>query len=761
MTPLAEPSSSPAAREPGPPPAPRRGLLGELGWHLAFAVATVAILAAGLRLDRADLRAPFAYSGDALLILPLVKATIERGGHWRNERLGAPGVQELHDFPVVDHLHFAAIWLTGQAVTDPVVAYNLYHLLTYPLTTLAGMFVLRRLGLSVPAAGAGGLLYAFLPYHYLRGLGHYFLSAYYIVPFAVLVALWICCGRLPFFTREGDGPYRFRPWSGDTLAAVVIAAATASAGAYYAFFACALITFAGFYGWVVTGTWRAAASAGLVVAVITAAGVANHAPAIAYQYQFGRNSAPTARQPEEAEEYGMKLTHLVLPVAGHPSRALAAVRSAYDSAHRPLQTENTDATLGLVGTAGLAVLLAAVLLPVRRGWPLRPAAALTAFAVLLGTIGGLGAVFSHLVTPQVRCYNRISVFIAFLALFAVCWLIDRFFDTRLGWVRRLRWPAFLAVMAFGVWDQTDRRWFTLRFAEVRAEEAARFRADAEFFAEVERAMPGGAVFTLPYIAYPETLAVGKLAGYDHARGYLHTRAVRWSFGAMKGREADLWQREVSTAPVPEMLRRVAARGFDGLFLDRRGYDPAAADQLIAELKSELGPDAPRIDHPDGDQLVFDLRPHRDRLRRELGPGYDAIQRQDEERVWVLWLDGFHCFEPVGQEWRHRWCGPRGVAVFVNPTDRPRAFRIEAVFRTMTAGFADVRIDGGPVWGERFPVNRDSPMTSRQVVVPPGRHTVRFRGRPPDEYLPTDSRRLTFFVAQWRMTEVPVEAERAP
>jgi hypothetical protein len=742
---------------PTPAPAARRWLPREVGWHLALALATCAVLVPGLRLDRADFRAPFAYSGDALLILSLVKATVETGTHWHTDRLGAPGIQELYDFPIVDHLHLALIWLLGRVAQDPFVAFNLYHLLTYPLTTLAGMFVLRRLGLSVPAAGAGGLLYAFQPYHYLRGLGHYFLAAYYLVPFALLLSLWVCRGRLPFFRREADGRFRFRPWSADAAAAALIAVATASAGAYYAYFACALLTFAGCYGWVAAKTWRAAASAGLVVAVIFVAGVANHAPAIAYQYRFGRNSAPTARQPEEAEEYGLKLTQLFLPVAGHHSRALAAVRSAYESDFRPLQNENNDTTLGLLGSVGLAALLAAALLPVRRAWPVGPLAGLAAFAVLLGTIGGLGALFNQLVTPQVRCYNRVSIYVAFLALFFVCWLVDRFFDTRTGRAGRLRWPAFLALAAFGVWDQTDRRWFTPKFAEAREEVAGRFRADAAFFAEVERAMPGGAVLTLPYVAYPETLVVGKLSGYDHARGYLHTRTLHWSFGAMKGREADLWQREVSTAPTPELLRRAVARGFDGLFLDRRGYAPAEADRILAEIARELGGDAPRFAHPDGNQVVFDLRPYRDRLRRELGPGYDALCRREAEAVSVLWLDGFYSFEPVGQEGKHRWCGPSGVAVFVNPSDRPRAFRIEAVFRTATAGFADVRIDGRSVWTERFPVNKDSPMTSRVVVVPPGRHTVRFCGRPPDDYRPTDSRRLTFFIAQWRMTEVPADA----
>ena len=154
--------------------------------------------------------------------------------------------------------------------------------------------------------------------------------------------------------------------------------------------------------------------------------------------------------------------------------------------------------------------------------------------------------------------------------------------------RRLRWPAFLALAAFGVWDQTDRRWFTPAFAAERAATAERFRADAAFFAEVERTMPGGSVFTLPFVAYPETFSVGKLSGYDHARGYLHTDSLRWSFGAMEGREADLWQREVSVAPPAAMLPRLVARGFDGLLIDRRGDSPAEADALTDGVSKVLG-----------------------------------------------------------------------------------------------------------------------------------------------------------------------------
>ena len=65
-------------------------------------------------------------------------------------------------------------------------------------------------------------------------------------------------------------------------------------------------------------------------------------------------------------------------------------------------------------------------------------------------------------------------------------------------------------------------------------------------------------------------------------------------------------------------------------------------------------------------------------------------------------------------------------MFVNPTDRPRSFRVDAVFRTRFPEYADLQINGGPVWTERFPINDKNPVTSRVIVVPPGRHTVRFR-----------------------------------
>ena len=718
--------------------------------YVFFLVLSAAILFAGLRIDRADLSVPFEYDDDTLLVLPMVKAAVETGTHWHNDRLGAPGVQELYDFPVIDHLHFAALWLIGRATPDAVVAFNLYYLMTYPLTALIAMLVLRHFGLSVPAAGCGGLLFAFLPYHALRAEHHYFLSAYYVVPLSLLVALWICRGRLPFFRAEDDGRYRFAPFTRDVFVAILIAAATATAGAYYAFFACALYPVAGLYGWVLLRTWRAAAAAGLVTALVAAGGLVGHAPAAAYQLRSGRNSLPTTRMPMEAEYHGMKLAHLVLPVPGHQSDVMASIRAAYDTDDRYLEGENRWGSLGLVGTAGLIGLLAFAILPVRRGWPVSPLAALVLAAVLLGTLGGGGALFAQYVSPQVRAYNRVSVFIAFLAIIAAVWALDRATAGRRPWVR---WVCFLAVVALGVWDQCPKPWFRDGVAEARDRVAAGYRDDAAFYARVERAFPGGTIFTLPFVEYPENaVRTGFKTAYEPGRGYLHTGTVRWSFGAMKGREADQWQREVAGLPVREMMLRLTLRGFDGILVDRRGFaKPADADKMLAELEAELF--GAFIVHPDGKQFVFDLGPYRMRQRALLGAEFDALARRDAETVRVLWLDGFISFEKPGEEWKQRWCRSSGEAVFVNPTDRPRTFHLETVIRTKWEELADLKITGD-VWDARFPVNRESPLLTFTVTVPPGRHTVRFRCRPPPGKEPPPPRRLTFFVALFKATELP-------
>jgi hypothetical protein len=45
----------------------------------------------------------------------------------------------------------------------------------------------------------------------------------------------------------------------------------------------------------------------------------------------------------------------------------------------------------------------------------------------------------------------------------------------------------------------------------------------------------------------------------------------WSFGAMRGREGDSWQKLVTEKSLRESVGTLAAAGFSGIYLDHYGY----------------------------------------------------------------------------------------------------------------------------------------------------------------------------------------------
>ncbi len=820
--PTAAPEPTAAPPEPVAPAdlAPLPKLWERFAWYAGSMLLASVLVSAGLRLDSQDLRAPFYYDLDALLYLPLVKTTVEHGTHWRNERAGAPGVQELYDFPIIDYVHLGSLWLLSRFTPDFLIAYNLYNLLTYPLTVLTAMIVMRWLKLSLPAAAVGALLYAFLPYHQERYQYHYFLAAYWVVPLSLVPALAICKGSFPLFPRRPDGAHpplaidwravwdvargvfqvraaaylTILKWARTAAVAtlrhalrpaafgcLVLGAVTASAGAYYAFFACATYAFAGAYATVMFRTWRAAASAAWVVAPVVAVGIALHYPQFAYQNRYGPNPI-TERMPEEAETYGLKLAHLILPANDHNLTVFSQLRALYSSPHRPVDGESAG-SLGVIGGTGLLALLVSAVLPYRRRWPYGPLAGVVLFLVLLATVGGFGSVFNLLVTAQVRAYNRVSVFLGFFCLFAVMWRVDRFLLTRTGRrAKQFRYPAFALLFLVGFLDQTPYSWFKTQVIDVTDKHAERFRADKRFFAKVEAEAPGARVFCLPYIAFPESPPVNQMAAYEHARGYLLTDSLTWSFGAIKRREVDTWQRDVAFKSPDEFLRRIAARGFDAVFIDTRGYPPRRQSSTKSEPTSAVNPidrfhaeyaklvndkekKLPEVIHEDGKQFFLNLRPYRDALRNLDPVTFARNEVEERERILVLWLRGFTVYDPVHDAEPLHWGCDDATLVFINPTDRDRRIDFSFTVGVEVAGTFQFSFSGlkglgaGEFDVEKVP-NEGEASRARHVrgqafhgiELPPGRSTLRVRCVPPPSFIPTDYRNLCYFIRDFKIVE---------
>ncbi|HKX31899.1 MAG TPA: hypothetical protein VJ302_29705, partial [Blastocatellia bacterium] len=535
-----------------------------------------------LRLRKCDLSVLFSYGGDALPYSMVIKAILTKGWYLSNDSLGLPGVMEMYYFPMPspDNFHFLLIKLCGLFTSDFAVVHNLFFLLTFPLITLCSFYVLRQFGVSYAPAALASLLYTFENYHFWRGESHLMLSAYYMIPLTALLLLRICSGEL-IWPRLIRGQIKSalldRKLLGGLLIGLVIAL---TAGAYYGFFAAALFFSAGLYAWFNQRTIRGMILPGVLVAMIFGVLLINVIPNLRYASQHGKAEV-SKRGPGEAELYGMKIAQLLMPIHDHRLRGFARIKEHYNTS-TPLSNENGSASLGLIGAAGFLTLI---------GWLLyRKDAAgrtrtllghlsiLNGSAVLIATVGGFSSIFSQAVSPQIRSFNRMSIFIAFFSLFAVALLLDvafrRYFQTP---GRRIVYYALIVVLiVLGVLDQTHKRMIPDQVAT-----KAEYLNDQEFIHRIEAAMPPRAmIFQLPLSTFPE----GRSEPFV---GYLHSKALRWSFGAIRGRDADVWQQQAVAKPAREMLVMLAGAGFSGIFIERKAY-PDYGLQTETELSTQLG-----------------------------------------------------------------------------------------------------------------------------------------------------------------------------
>lgn len=610
-----------------PTPAPPRTECGRsLAAYAGAVIACIVILTCVYELWRADVTIPFKYTGDAVFTLTMAKGAVENGWYLSNPSLGAPASLDMRDFPLTEGLHLLLIKLIAWATRNYAAAINIYFLFGFPLTTITTLFVLRRFNVAYLPAIAASLLYAFQPYHYFRSEGHLALASYFFVPCQVMVVLWIYLDRLPFFS--GDRPAADPERKSQLLrmgGSILVCLAQASAGVYYAFFTCYLFVVAGAAAALERKRLYPLYAAVLLIGVTVAGLLANIGNSFFFTRANGPNEEGVARRHAlEAEIYGMKIAQLLLPVPGHRIGFLARKRSAYD-AHSVSSNENTFAALGAAGAAGFCVLIALLLARQSRAIEsrlLHGLSLLNVFAVLLATMGGFGLIFNSLVSPQIRAYNRFSIFIAFFGLFALAVLFQKLGDR---FVRsKARGALFALLMAsllvLGLLDQTPKN-ALCDYARVQQ----RWQTDRDLVARIEATLPPQAMICqMPCVPFPENPPVDRMADYDHFRGYLHSKQLRWSYGAMRGRPAASRAKELSLKPIDEQVRELAFLGFSGIWVDRFGYEDNGAN--VERRLGDLLQVTPLVSS-DQRMAFFNMAGYVERLRSGFSADEWAMQQQ--------------------------------------------------------------------------------------------------------------------------------------
>src|SRR5215813_14585545 len=219
---------------------------GERRWHefAAYLIAIVlclVILGEVLNLRQADLATPYFYDGDSLFYAMITKAVVTNGWWLTNDSLGAPHGLEMHDFPQNDCFSYLLIKVIGLFTSNYVTVFNLFYLISFPLTTISSLYVLRKFNVSRASAIMASLLYSFTLYHFAPGQNHLMYCIVYPAPLIIMVILWVCSEQLSLTRTEG-GRTRLDLRNRKLIASLLICVLIASTGgAYYGFFAVCLL----------------------------------------------------------------------------------------------------------------------------------------------------------------------------------------------------------------------------------------------------------------------------------------------------------------------------------------------------------------------------------------------------------------------------------------------------------------------------------------------------------------------------------------
>jgi len=585
---------------------------------------------------------PFQYSHslrddqqDATLDMMLIKNIHETGWFNANPALNAPFAQHWAEWPMGgDLLAYTVKKVIVDTTGNVPLTLNLFWLLTFPLTALAAFPVLRSLRCSWAAAVVGSVLFSLAPYHFFNGAGHENLAFYVGVPAVVLMCVKILGPdhALPTISelRNREGWRRLR-WL--LLGAVLIGVT----GIYYLAFLVTLLAICA----VVTALARRRPGRFLMAALFGVAGLAAsflaNLPTLLYRWQHTANLLDVpARQPGSSESYPLRIVELLSPVPVHRFAPFAALANRlYEPGREGLTTSNLGLAAGIgFACAVIALLASAVRGAERRGSSLEVRLGfIIVAAVLLASKGGLSRALELVGLNGVRAWNRIAIIVAFASIVVFARLLDRFraFVRRRRWPRpRLIWTTALAIILLvGVLDQAS----PAKMPDPKAN-AQMWQSDTTFVASMERRLPRNAmVFQLPVVDFPERSAIEQMPAYDQIKvGYLHSNALRWSAGGIRGRDGE-WQWPASFLPMRDLVRGLIAIGFSALTLNRDGFPnngTVQLHQLHALLGEPIAADGNRV-------IAWDLRPATASLLGNMSAGARAVLARrmlDAPRIYL-------------------------------------------------------------------------------------------------------------------------------
>lgn len=569
----------------------------EGGFYLLNLMAVVSALIVLLKLWNWSASVPLSLGGDGNFQLILINNLIKGGTAWTNSTMGAPENLSLYHFPPVgETIHIWMLHLLGLVTRDAVKTQTLFYFASFITTSFTAQLAARMSGVSRKSAWAVGVLFAFLPYHFMRNVNHLELSSYFTLPL-ILVAILVLINRATI-------------WSGRRTCGVLVllGAIAGGTGLYYAIFSAVMVVIVSSIFAMNKGSWKRFLRNICCYLISMCLMVAySIVPMVLY---FRHHTFPRfERDFVNLEYYGLKIANLFLPIPNHRLGFFRSISSLTTPSAVP--GEGTE-MIGMVAVCGVIILVGVVFKTINSSYVAREKrenadsiwivfAVTTCVALLIATVAGLSSIFYIVGLRQIRCWNRLSPLIALIGLIAIFIFVERVVThhTRLKLSGRLFICVPILIVLFGLWDQTSPSNIPA-YSTVTTE----WNADSRYVATVDRKFSrGDMILQLPEMVFPENGPIFAMPDYAQAVPYIHNTRLRWSYGLAKN-EVENWDENQVVDNFINFVSEKQKMGFVAIEIDTRGFSDGGLS-VIEKLKS-LGAKQ-TVKSENGFSIVFDLR----------------------------------------------------------------------------------------------------------------------------------------------------------
>lgn len=458
------------------------------------------------------------------------------------------------------HVHFLIMRLLAIFIQKPGELANVYYIFTYALCGSMMFYVLRRFKIEIPIAYVISVLYAFLPGHWGRNIGHLAIGSCFALPLMILGCVYIIVnddeslqGKMIMHGQIKINRYVIEGMVGSLLVGF--------SSLYFCVFSMICHFFSGLIASLNRNKKARYTILFLVVDFLTVFFIA-FLPNIFNNTAI--SSLGTTRYVSDIDVYSMKIPQLILPIANHRIPFLSELRMKYSMSF--IENENGFSSLGLFLSIGLIFSLVIILkenLINNKMKVIKQIGKLNLLIIIVSVIGGLGELIG-LFFGYLRSYNRMSFIIAVLSAITMALLLSMFLNgKKQGW----KWLISIIIMVVFLLDETPTGAMIDIDNSIAYEET--WNNEKKFFgilddAEIQNVLIFPSKFSDLYNETQE-------AKCELMKPYIYTNNIKFTTGYLENSPTDHWIKALEEFDDKEKIKICAGIGFDGILLYKDGF----------------------------------------------------------------------------------------------------------------------------------------------------------------------------------------------